>query len=142
MSEHILTVLQPEQVEEQWAQIRALLEPVQAHCHGELTVDDVLDLVRDRRAFVLTYAEGGELALVGAFEVIQYPRRRVINAMMIGGKKLGVVLNDFMGDVVKYGKTVGADAVRGYVRPSVARLVRRSKAKPKLIYSVVEIELC
>lgn len=142
MSEHVLTILQPTQVSQRWPEIRALLAPVEPHCHGELIVDDVLKLVLNQRAFVLALMKGNEIVLVGAFEIVSYPRKRVLNLIMVGGSQLVEAVDEFYAALSEYAKCLDATAIRGFVRPSVARLMRRAKSKPKVIYSVVEMEVC
>lgn len=140
MSERTLTVLRPDEVEAQWEPLSELLL-VEKYCHGELDFFDILDLVRNRAAFILALKEGEKIVCAGAFEVVKYPKRTVLNAIMIGGTQVKTVMDDFMGQMSAYARAVGADAVRGYVGPSVARLLKKLNPDTRDIYTVVEIAL-
>lgn len=140
MSERTLTLLTPQQVESQWSELKKLL-PVESYCVGELNSDDLLALVCGGRAFVLVLLEGQKLQCAGVFEVLTYPRRRVLNAIMVGGTGVKYVLQDFLAQLAQYAHKLGADALRCYVRPSMARLIKRVCPFARDVYTVTEIAL-
>lgn len=136
-----LRLLTPAQFRDAWPKLREMLLPVERHCNGELLVDDVPHLVDAHRAFVLVMFEGSELILVGVMEVIAYPRKTVMNTIMMAGRGSPYLFTDCRADVAHIATSLGASCIRGSVRPSVSRLLRRSTTRAREIYSVVEIDL-
>lgn len=140
MSERTLSVLLPHEVEAQWEILSGFLS-VEKYCQGELTSQDILELVRNDRAFILVLKEGSLILCAGAFEVMTFAKRTVLNAIMIGGTQVKSVMDEFMGQLSAFARALGADAVRGYVRPSMARLLKKLNPGTRDIYTVVEIAL-
>jgi hypothetical protein len=138
MGKYVLTVLKPQEVRAQWADIDRLLKPVEAHCHGELLVEDILLLVENGAAFVMALFKGDEMILAGAFEVIPYPRKKVLNAIMVGGEGASMTLTQNKDQFSKIARRLGCSAIRGYVRPSMVRLLQRADPTTRVIYCVTE----
>lgn len=145
MQQHVtprkLRLLTPAQFRDAWPMLREMLLPVEDHCNGELLVDDVPALVDGRRAFVLVMYDGPEICLVGVMEVIAYPRKSVMNTIMMAGRGSRYLFTECRDAVASIARTLGASCIRGYVRPSVSRLLRQSTSRAREVYSIVEIDL-
>lgn len=135
---HLLT---PAQFRDAWPKLREMLLPVEDHCNGELLVDDVPALVDERKAFVLAMFDGGKLCLVGVMEIIAYPRKTVMNTIMMAGSGSRYLFTECRDAVASIANTLGASCIRGYVRPAVSRLLRQSTSRAREVYSIVEIDL-
>lgn len=136
-----LRLLTPAQFRDAWPTLRNMLLPVEDHCNGELLVEDVPRLVDERKAFVLVMFEGSSLILAGVMEVITYPRKTVMNTIMMAGRGSRYLFTDCRDAVAAIATTLGASCIRGYVRPSVSRLLRQSTPRAREVYSIVEIDL-
>jgi len=135
---HLLT---PAQFRDAWPMLRQMLLPIEDHCNGELLVDDVPALVEERKAFILVMFDGGKISLVGVMEVISYPRKSVMNTIMMAGKGSRYLFTECRESVAHIARALGASCIRGYVRPSVSRLLRQSTPRAREVYSIVEIDL-
>lgn len=137
MCEHKLTVMTPDQVDACWPVIRKLLAPAIEHCNGEFEVDDLLEMVVEGHAFVVVLlGEGIELAAV--CECLKYPRKTVLNVLVLGGKNLDIVAMKFWPRVAEVAKVLGASSVRGAVRPAMERYYRRIAPDAMKAYAILE----
>jgi hypothetical protein len=135
-----LRLLPPLEVVDRWSEIRKELDRAIQHARGELGVDDILSLVGKGKMGIVALEEGKTLQLCAAFEVISYPRRSVLNLVAVGGKGAAELRHQFAGiDVIA--RELGADVVRCYCRPSVARLIKRVAPEAKQAYVVMEREV-
>ena len=139
--ERRLHLLTPQQVHDVWSVLKPILLTVEPHCHGEICVDDIPQLIDDQKAFALVMSEGGEACLVGIMEILKYPRKTVMNTIMVAGRDIRYFFTDCRDDIARIAKFFGASCIRGYMRPSVSRLLQMSTPRAREIYSVVEIEL-
>ena len=140
-NERRLHLLTPPQFHDAWPALKPILLTVEPHCHGEILVDDIPRLIDDRSAFALVMSDKGEACLVGIMEILKYPQKTVMNAIMIAGRDVRYFFTDCRDDVARIASSLGASCIRGYVRPSVSRLLQRSTPRAREIYSVVEIDL-
>lgn len=136
-----LRLLTPAQFRDAWPLLRSILKPVEDQCHGELTLDDIPKLVDDRKAFILEMIEGDEVILVGVMEIVVFPRKTTMNTIMMAGRGSKHLFTDCRHQVAAIAQALGASCIRGFVRPSVSRLLRQSTPRAREIYSVVEIDL-
>lgn len=131
-------LLQPDEVVASWQNIRPLLEPAIEHCNGEFEADDLLDMVKNRRAFAFVLEDDGGLVLAGVAEVLIYPRKTVLYVLAVGGSKLNVLIREMWDALAKIGQLVGADSIRGAVRPSMERYYRRFAPGASIAYAIME----
>ena len=139
--ERRLHLLTPQQFHDAWTAIRPVLLTVEPHCHGEICVDDIPQLIDDRSAFALVMSDNDEARLVGIMEILEYPRKTVMNTIMVAGRDIRYFFTDCRDDVARIAKSLGATCIRGSMRPSVSRLLQKSTPRAREIYSVVEIDL-
>ena len=126
---------------QQWGQLVSFLAAAEQHTHGELTLRDVHSMVSEHKAIVLVMMEDGIICLVGVVEVLEFPKKTVMHTVMLGGSGSKYLFTECRDDVARIARVLGADCVRGYVRPSVARLLRRETDRAAEIYSVIEVAL-
>lgn len=136
--QHEYTILLPDDVVALWPRIKELLEPAIPYANGELDIDDILEMVNNRQAFISVMYEDGVIVLVIVGEVLTYPKKSVLNILALGGTKLDVMMSKFLPALKNIAKQLGASAIRGYCRPSVERLFRRIGGGASRIYAVLE----
>lgn len=136
-----LRLLTPDQVRNDWAFLSGILKSVEPYCNGEVMVEDVPALVDARRAFVLVLLEDGKTVMVGVMEIIHYPRKTVMNTIMLAGRGAKRLFTDCRDKVAYIARELDASCIRGYVRPSMSRFLKRATPRAKEVCSVVEIEL-
>ena len=117
--------------------LRELLNRAVVHNRGEMTVDDIVDLVDAGRMGVMVEMAGDDIALAVAFEVIPYPQRKVLNIAFVGGKNLQS-LADQREKFHAIAKAFGADTMTCSCRPSMVRYLRRLSPDVQQAYVVLE----
>lgn len=138
----LLAVLSREHVQRDWERIRQLL-PVEDYCYGELHHADLLELVTAGLAVVLALREGATIHCVAVVEVLAYPRRKVLNVIMVGGTGIKTVLRELHPQLAEYAQALGCDALRGQQKfPAMVRLLKQADPRAKVLYQVTEIPLC
>lgn len=130
-------LLHPAEVQANWSRLREEIGRAVAHGRGELQIDDILALVEDGRMGVLALHEGEVLLAATAFEILTYPRRKVLNFAFTGGRNAkGIVDNYHL--IEQIAKQLGADAVQCFCRPAVARFIKRLIPDVEQAYVVME----
>lgn len=138
MSGIALNVLLPETVERQWDELRALLEPGIEHSSGEFDVDDILTMVKDKKAFIAAMSQNGKINLAVCFEILEYPKKCVLYVLAMGGTGFDVIIKICWEHLAELAQLVGASAIRGAVRPSMERYCRRVVPEAGKIYTILE----
>jgi hypothetical protein len=135
-----LRLVQQNEVGERWPEFRVMLDKAIQHARGELEVDDILACVYSGRMGILAQEEGNTLQLLFAFEVITYPQRAVFNLVAAAGRNLAGLVPCY--DLIdRLADTMGADIVRCYCRPAVARHIKRLFPDTQEAYVVMEREV-
>ena len=84
-------------------------------CGGLCTIDDLIDLARDRR--VQVFERGGSLTVT---EILAYPQRTVCNVIIAAGDWRDIIATQ--PDVDKFARSEGADLLVAHGRPGWARI--------------------
>ena len=134
-------VLTPDEVLASWHSIRSLLEPAIEHCNGEFEADDLRDMVMNGRAFIFVLEGDAGFVLACVAEVLILPRKKVINVIALGGSKLNVLILQMWDRLAEIGRILGADSIRGSVRPSMQRYYRRFSPESSVAYTIMERKL-
>jgi hypothetical protein len=128
------------EVAARWVEFRTMLDRAIQHARGELEVDDILSGVLVGAIGVLAQEEGDTLELLFAFEVINYPRQSVFNIIAMAGKNFAGLPSCW--DLIdKLATNMEASVVRCYVRPAVARRIKRLFPDTQQAYVVMEREV-
>lgn len=125
----------------EWPAIRPLLAQAVAHGRGEIHVDDILDLVADDRMTVSVLREGPKIILAIAAEIIQYPRKKILNLAFAGGRDAKFVAHNYFAHLIQMAEKHNATAIQCFCRPSVARLLKQMQPEVVEAYTVMEREL-
>lgn len=141
MSDYTFTLLTPKKLVVRWKEVRPLLQRAVVHNKGELIVDDVIDLVWQGKMFVAVLEEDEKILLVVAAEVIYFPKRKVMNLVLVGGTGTTILREQFHERLLQMAKTLEVQAIRCYCRDSVMRLLQRLDLKITKAYNVLELEV-
>lgn len=131
-------LVNPDEVVASWPDLRRLLEPAIEYCGGEVEVDDLRDMVTRRQAFLFVLEGATGYLLAGVTEVIVYPRKTTLYVIAVGGSQLNVLIREMWSELEKIGRSVGAQSIRGAVRPSMERYYRRFAPGAKIAYAIME----
>lgn len=135
---HRLRVLLPNEVVASWDSIRPLLLKSIEFCHKEFEVDDILEMVTKKSWFVIGLESDGNIVLAAACEVVQTPRRKILNVIALGGAGADIAALQFWSSIEEICRILGADSVRGAVRPSMQRYIRRLSPQTTVAYNILE----
>ena len=116
MAEYQLTVLKPSAVEELWTELAALLAPGVQFANGEFDVQDLLWMIRSNKAFAAAMLKDGKIELAGVFEVLEYPKKRVLFVLVMGGQGFDVATSQCWDTLQDLARSV--EAVASASRPS------------------------
>lgn len=117
-----LHVLARAAAEENWPVLAGLLDDALSHGEGELSADDIRQMVRDERVYLLVVIENGQILAAGAVEIVVYPRFKVANIIAVGGKRV-FLRREELAWVAMVARDMGCAKVQTYCRPSMARLL-------------------
>lgn len=124
-----------------WPRLRPLLASAVEHGLGEMEVDDILERVEKQLMFIAVLKKAQRIVLAVAAEILNYPRRKVLNVAYVGGADGRVMAHFFYDQLERMGRLFEVDAVQCYCRPSVARLLRRYFPDVDLAYVVMQREV-
>lgn len=121
-----VTMLRQDEVAEQFEVVRPLLAQVCAKAvQGEFTDDDLKRLAEAGRV-LLGFAtdDKGEVVMAGAFEIVNYPRLRVLNVMALGGRGLVEAVEQQLEMLKGFARHVGARYIQASGSRAMARMLR------------------
>ena len=134
----------PKSIPYMWHQVKPLIDKALIHSNGELSSDDVLELLLSQRQhLVIGYdnpKEGSykEVLMATVTEVIQYPRKKVLR-IIAWATKSGHDGEEWYNlfDTIEYiGKKSGCDYIEAWTRKGMAK-----KLKWDHEYSVITKQL-
>jgi len=116
-------LLTPADLDEHRSQIVRLLSPVVDQAgRGEFTIDDLLQLARDGRAYIgISYAP--EICV--AIEFKHYPQTVSINIMAIGGAGLEQLSDMWLDKFKKWALLAGASTIEASCSKAMVRILKR-----------------
>jgi hypothetical protein len=116
-------LLKPDDLDAHRSQIVRLLQPVVDQAgRGEFTIEDLLQLARDGRAYIgISY----EPEICGAFEFKHYPSTLAINIMAIGGSGLEQLSDMWLDKFKEWAKLAGASTIEASCSKAMARILKR-----------------
>ena len=92
----------------------------------DFTADDLLRLAHEGRVVIGVFLDdGGAVAMVMVLEFVPYPRRMVLNVVLMAGKGVRKFCRRAWEPLVQYAKAAGADAIVATSRPAIARVLAR-----------------
>ena len=127
-------LLMPHEVLNDWPRLRTLLSPAVDAGGGELSVDDIRQLVLSGRMFLFASA-----LFAVAVEFVVYPKKTVMNIAYGGGRHTD--RDNVDATLVAFAKQGGAESIQSHcTNPAMTRYYRRwFKLAP--IYTVLEKQL-
>lgn len=129
-------ILQPRQVVERWADIEPLLARAVDNSLGESQVADVLEAVKDGKAFVAILMEtNGLIVFACACEVIVYPRMRALHITLMAGKDIRRYGEHFK-VIEEAARDLDCSRIQALCLPGAARLFQ-SKAGFHPLYQMI-----
>lgn len=121
-----------------WPLLRELLGRAVAKGRGEVEVDDILRLVELGRMHIGVLCDDERILLALAAEVVEYPRRKILNLAFAGGDGASFVAEHYMDELDSMARQLGADGVQFHCQPSMARMILKARPDAEQAYIVVE----
>lgn len=111
-----------------WPQIRPLVEKCVGNAyHGEMTTDDFLVLLTEKKVFAIAGFMKNRMVVIGIFEPIEYPRLRTLSCILAAGDTPGVMRKinaEWMGKLRAYARSLGFDAIECMASDAMGRVLR------------------
>jgi hypothetical protein len=136
-----LVLLTPAQVQENWVVIRDALLQAVSHCKGEVEVDDIVQLVHERKMFVLAYFEKEDPKLFLACEPLYYVRRGVLNLAFGAGRGLKKMIDNHWDYIEALATKLNCQTVQISCRDSMARYAKKLVPDSYEAYTVMRKEV-
>ena len=130
-----LFVCQPHEIDIAWREGASELGQATKWASREITADQLKMLLSRGERTLIGARENGEILGWAAVQVQQLPNIRVLYIYALQGK--GIVSTEGFDLLRQYAKSNGCTSVRGAVRASMARLMRRLEAKE--LYTTIEV---
>ena len=136
-------LVQPNEIPYMWHQVKPLIDKALVHSNGELTSDDVLELLLSKReSLIVGYTDPEdsykEILMAAVTEVVQYPRKKVLR-IIAWATKSGYDGDEWLTlfNTIEYiGKQSGCDYIEAWTRKGMAK-----KLKWDHEYSVITKQL-
>lgn len=136
-----LILLTPAQVQESWAVIRDALASAVSHCKGEVELDDIVQLVHERKMFVLAYFEKDSPKLFLACEPLYYVRKGVLNLAFGAGRGLKNMVRNHWDYIESLARQLGCQSIQISCRDSMARYAKQLVPSSYEAYTVMRKEV-
>ena len=133
-----LRVILPTEFEELWPQLSSKLLAAEDFSQGEFLISDIPGMIKQEEAFVTVMSDKTDMDLVIVFQILSYPRKKVLYVMAMGGRGFNVVMDSCWSEVEKLARFLGASSIRAAVRPSMQRYARWVTPEAVAIYTMVE----
>lgn len=141
MDDKILFLQSEDELKPFWPEIKPMLQKcVTKAVHGEYEVDDIYQLVKEQRGFVIYVFWGGKPSVALAVEWVFYPRMKAVNIMALGGKHLIPSAEVFWTRILNMLKSVGIEYVECSCSEAMARMLT-SKLNFQRTYEFLRLKL-
>ena len=141
MNNQIFFLQSEEELRPLWESVKPLLQKCVAHAvHGEYEVEDIYQMVKEQRAFVIYSLWNGEPSVALAVEWVIYPRMKAVNIMALGGKHLIPSAGVFWERILNMLKSIGIEYVECSCSEAMARMLT-SKLNFQRTYEFLRLKL-
>ena len=141
MNNQIFFLQSEEELKPLWADIKPMLQKCVSHAvHGEYEVDDIYQMVKEQRAFLIYAIWNGKPSVALAVEWVIYPRMKAVNIMALGGKHLIPSADVFWARILNMLKSVGIEYVECSCSKAMARMLT-SKLNFQRTYEFLRLKL-
>lgn len=133
-----------EQLDKYWSATKPLLEKcIKQAMHGELTAEDIYNLVTTGKAYIFIVKSDKTIMpsvrLAWVVEIVKYPRLSAMNIIIMTGQDMCPFMDRFWKRFCGWAYMNGIRAIEGHVSPAMERLLSRYKFKP--VYTHVRLDL-
>jgi hypothetical protein len=103
--------------------VKGLVEPALEHCYGELTFNDLIDIVVEDRAQLWLVFETEHQGLVAACttQVVKYPQLKALRVITLGGTNMHLWARDLDDALIQFAKDHGCTRMEAFGRKGLAR---------------------
>jgi hypothetical protein len=136
-----------EYVNEIWPDVAKMISPSVKYNNGRYHVDDIYKGLMDQNmqlwlAFDYSQKAGNGIDVYGSIvtSISQYPRKKCLTIMFVGGRKISLWLNEIHDMMYKFAKDCNCDSIEGYGRLGWGRLLNKFGGKRYLSLFEKEIE--
>jgi len=117
--------IQPERIDDAWSDIAPFIQMGLDRANGENSLDDVYQMIADRRVVPVVMTYEGNILSVVTLEIVQKPRKKIMTLMTAGGTELDSWLDEFMDVALELAIEQDCDALYVIGRPGWAKILKR-----------------
>jgi len=130
----------PSEIPKLWTGIKDWLEKAVWHGNGELLTEDLYAFCLQSR-MQLWISVNNDYVPCGACvtEVIDYPRKRVIRIIALGGKDFRILMETGSQALEQWAKKIGASAIEVIGRKGWLRFLKDTQFKERYCFMVKEV---
>lgn len=121
-----LLIVNSDDVEYVWHEVKPLIEKALAYAEGELYSEDVLQRIFDETQTLWLGMKDGEIFCSGVTEIITYPRKRVLRIITFATKSGHDYEHwkDFVEVIEGFGVRHGCSAIEAWTRKGLAKKLK------------------
>jgi hypothetical protein len=121
-----LLIVNSDDVEYVWHEVKPLIEKALAYAEGELYSEDVLQRIFEETQTLWVGMKDGEIFCAGVTEIITYPRKRVLRIITFATKSGHDYEHwkDFVEVIEGFGVRHGCSAIEAWTRKGLARKLK------------------
>lgn len=120
-----LQPMQPGEVAKEWEKMAPALEGALEYLDGAVLPVDVLEMIGNGDVLALRILENEEQLGYLYLEKVIYPRKKYIRVFAMHGRELDVWFEAISRQTLKAAELLGFDGAITFVRPGLARALRR-----------------
>ena len=129
--------IHPDYLQKVWPLVKDWLASGLRHGAGEYSVDQLKVLIQQGQHILFTIQTDDEVVGAGTVAFEDYPNARIAFITSLGG--VGVLNTETFESLAEWARNNGCTSIRGAVRPSVARLCKKTGFEQR--YIIVEHSL-
>jgi hypothetical protein len=118
-----LLIVNPDDIEYVWEEVKPLLEKALVHAEGEMLPSDILDLILEEKETLWVGMNDGDIFCAGVTEIITYPRKKVLRIITFATKSGHdyEMWKDFTDIIEGFGVRYGCSSIEAWTRKGLAK---------------------
>jgi hypothetical protein len=139
MSDYRLAFLSAEEAYYYWDVIGPLLRRAVHEADGEIDECAVLDGIADSVYRIAVMLRDEQIVLAVAVRVVVFPRKSVLNVVLLGGRDARIFFDRFFHYITDYARDIGCTEVQAGCGRAQTRLFQHYLPDARQVYSVLRL---
>ena len=127
-----------EAVQAVWPDVEDYIKLAIDRGEGEYSIDDIFQYCLEGQMYLLIAHEGWDIYGVIVAQVLKYPQKKALNCFALAGREFPKWIGKAVERFKEGAEHVGADYIKAYTRPGIAKMLKEYGGKVRCIEVVVE----